>query len=129
MKKLFKLTLTALVFTMAFTAAELKAQDSNIGLTVGVDYMSNYISKGKYVFYGNEMNGGAFFPYVTYDVLSSGLNITVMGELSEVYFGRSKEQIEFGDDYRKRLKESHALDFNLEYEYKFENLATFNAGI
>ena len=128
MKKLFKLVLATLVFTMAFTAAELKAQDSNIGLTVGVDYMSNYISKGKYVFYGNSTNGGAFFPYVSYDVLSSGLSVTVMGELSEIYVGNSKEE-KYATDYRTIIKENHALDFNLSYEYKFENLATFNVGL
>ena len=131
MKKLLKLVLAALVFTMAFTAVELKAQDSDIGLTVGVDYMSNYISKGKYVFSGNSGNGGAFFPYASYDVLSSGLSVTVMGELSEVYFGNSKEE-KIGAlplPWRAILKEQQTLDFNLEYEYKFENLMTINAGI
>jgi len=120
MKKIFKLALVAVAFSTAFVATELKAQDNGMGLTVGLEYMSNYLSKGQYVFAGNQGNGGAFFPYVNYNMPGTGLNVGIMGEISEAWIGGAKEDAE----HVKKTEPEHAVDFNIGYTYSVEDLTT-----
>jgi hypothetical protein len=125
MKKIFKGLFAVLAFTTVFAAAELKAAD-DIGLTVGVDYWSNYLFRGQYQYYGE----GAFFPYASYDILGSGLTIGVVGEIAETWLGGgSEDNSDPSDSWPGYLKYQHALDVGLDYEYEIEGTATLGVGV
>ena len=125
MKKIFKFALIAIAFSTAFVTTELRAQDNGMGITVGLEYMSNYLSKGQYVFAGNQGNGGAFFPYVNYNMPGTGLNVGIMGEISEAWIGGAKEDAE----HVKKTEPLHAIDFNIGYTYTMENITTITANV
>ena len=110
MKDMLKKMLVVMAIAAVCAVPELKAQeaeaapaDSGIGLSIGLDYMSNYLWRGTYWYGGN----GAFFPSVSYDVLGSGLTIGVCGELSEAWIGDMRDDNEdiqafdIGADYSK----------------------------
>ena len=126
MKSICKLTLAALTFTMIFTA-KLNAQsneDSKIGLTVGLDYVSNYLYRGQYYFYGNLRNGGMFTPYAFYDIFNTGLTVGTKGEVIESWVYGNKDEskdVERADWY-------NSIDFNIDYRYSFKKIITFNIG-
>ena len=123
MKRQFVFALVALAFTMIFVVKELRAQDSNIGLTFGLDYVSNYIYKDSYYFFGHETNGGAFIPYAFYNVLDTGFKLGMRADLSEIWFGSDKEETPQRD-----IRDWQSINFNIEYVYNFEKFATIGAG-
>ena len=67
-----------------------------IGLSFGIDYYSNYLWRGTKFFNGD----GAFIPKVAWNVLGSGLVLSVAGEISSswVFNGFSKKPGKY--DYR-----------------------------
>ena len=124
MKNINKLLLAALVFAMIFTANNLKAQDtkdSKIGLTVGLDYISNYIYRSQYRYLGNFMNGGMLAPYVSYDVFDTGLSVGIKGEITEMWVWAEKDKEPNGTRY-------NCIDFNINYMYNLKEIMTFNIG-
>ena len=124
MKHIFKLILTAIIFTLTFTTTELRAKE--IGLTVGIDYVSNYISnhiaQNGYIFRGNDGNGGGFFPYAFYNIDNTGFRIGVMGEISETWFGGSKEELE----QITKNKREHSFDLNAGYSKSIKDITTLS---
>lgn len=128
MKKIFKTAIIAISLITAFAATELRAQDdSNIGLTVGLDYVSNYTTRGEQGFglFWKPI-GGFFFPYASFDVFGSGLSVTVRGEITEAYIGSSSEEREFAREYG--TKHLNCIDFNVDYMYSIEDVVTFDIG-
>ena len=126
MKKIYKLTLAALAFVIIFTASNLKAQDSQnakIGLTVGLDYISNYIYRGMYYNQGDTMNGGMFSPYVSYNVLNTGLTLGIRGEMDEKKIWNSKDESLYYED-----RDYDSINFNINYMYNLKEAVTFNLG-
>ena len=79
-----------------------KAKEKPLGITFGLDYMSNYLWRGGY-WYNND---GAFFPYLSYEI--AGLTASYCGEFSE------DALIDDGDD---SIKDLHATDFGLDYSH------------
>ena len=127
MKNICKLTFAVLAFTMIFTATELNAQsneDSKIGLTVGLDYVSNYLYRGQYYFYGNLRNGGMFSPYAFYNIFNTGLFIGVKGEITERWFYDNNDEAKEDDLFDW----FNSIDFNIDYRYSFKKIITFNIG-
>lgn len=124
MKKIFTLVFTAAVFMITFAAAELEAQDSDLGLTVGLDYVSNYMSRGEYVFGNPYAKGGYFFPYASFDVFNTGLTLQIRGEIGEAWIGGSSEEKELS----KNMEEMHSLDFNADFVYSVKEIITFDVG-
>ena len=120
MKKVLKGLLAVLAFTTIFAAAEVKASDG-IGLTVGVDYWSSYISKGMYS-YGDQQ--GWFFPYASFELIS-GLSVGVCGELNSAWVGSKSEEPE----YNGAQKDYNAFGGGLDYEYSAEGLFTASVGL
>ena len=127
MKRICKLTLATVVFTLIFTTVGLKAQetdDSDIGLTVGLDYSSNYIYRGEYYIMGNRYNGSMISPYFFYDVFNTGLSLGMKAEVSEMWFFGNK------DEMRGNLTANifNSIDFNINYIYSFKKIIKFNIG-
>ena len=124
MKSIYKLTSAILAFTMVFVTSILKAQDSQnekIGLTVGLDYVSNYIYRGTYYYLGDITNGGLFSPYVSYNLFNTGLTASVKGEIVETWIWGEKDE----QTYASRL---NSIDFNINYMYNLKDSVTFNLG-
>ena len=128
MKIICKLTIVTFTLTLLFTAVDLQAQDdkkNEIGLTVGLDYVSNYIHRGMYYYSGNQVNGGMFAPFVFYNVLNTGLTLGVKGEITERWVWNGKDE-KWEKDYN-RFKHN-VLDFHINYKYIVKNIITFNIG-
>ena len=128
MKSICKLTLAALTFTFIFTATELNAQsneDSKIGLTVGIDYVSNYLYRGIYYYNGQEKNGGMLSPYTFYDVFNTGLSLGIKGEVTERWFWNNKDEKQ-NDSVLFKL---FSVDFNINYMYNLKEKVTLNLGV
>lgn len=127
MKKFFKAAIIALVFTTTFAAAELRAQDDSkgLGLTVGLDYVSNYMNRGQYGFFAIDSIGGFVFPYASFDVFGTGLTLEVRGEVSETWFVGSDEEDNDSASYAQDL---HSVDFHAGYTYNIDEIVTLNAG-
>ena len=128
MKSICKLTLTTVIFTLIFTTVGLKAQElenSDIGLTVGLDYSSNYFYRGMYSSVGNQYNGGMISPYVSYDIFNTGLSVGIKGEIIEMWFWGSK------DEGREMQMSDfvNSIDYNINYMYNIKEIVTFNFGI
>ena len=114
MKKLIKILL---VMALIVPAVYVKASAEPIGLSAGVDYMSNYLWRGMY-FYNND---GAIFPTVSFEKM--GITLSYVGEFSEDAFI---------DDKKSGAKDStalHATDFGLDYSYSFGKTATLGVGV
>ena len=88
-----------------------------IGLTVGLDYLSDYLWRGTYWFEGE----GAFFPHINYSVLDTGLTISFAAEISQNYLYDGTEDATVGA--------RQSLDFGLDYSYSFNGLASIGAGV
>lgn len=114
MKRTLKVLLVlSLMLTSA--AAVMAEEDKGIGLTVDMSYTSDYLWRGTDWYSGD----GAFFPALSYDVMGSGLTVSVAAELSEDY-------IFDGTDTSKDLQ---ATDFGLDYSYSIGESVTLSAGI
>ena len=127
MKIIFKLTLAAILLTTTIVYAEQKEEDSEIGLSFGLNYISNYIYKYYSYYRGEKNNGGVFIPYVNYNVFNTGLNIGIKAGIPELMIGSRKEE-ETSAKTRKTMKYNQSIDFNLEYEYNIENIMTLGVG-
>jgi len=94
----------------------LKAKEKSepLGITIGTDYMSNYLWRGSYWF----NNDAAFFPYLSYEI--AGLTASYCGEFSEDAF------IDDGDD---TVKDLHATDFGLDYSFEVPEVISIGAGL
>ena len=126
MKNIFTLTLAAITLTMLFAIAELKAQDSQdskIGLTVGIDYVSNYLYRGEY-FYSGILKTGMFSPYATYHIFNTGLSVSIRGEVSDMWIWNQNDESLYQDIY----KMLHSIGYNINYMYELKKLITFNLG-
>lgn len=124
MKKTFQLALVA-VFLTAALAVQLRAQDSNLGLTVGIDYVSSYIKNGQYHFL-HIADGDAFIvPYVFFDVFKTGFSLGIKAELPEAWLGDANENSR--EAYYTAQQRS--IDFNVDYKYSFADIATVNLGV
>jgi hypothetical protein len=118
MKHMLKKILVMMALVGACAVPQLKAEeaaDSGLGITTGVQYMSNYLWRGTY-WYGGE---GAFFPSASYDVLKSGLIVGVCGELSENWVGK---------DENKAVVGKHAFDFGADFSHTFAEAVTLGVG-
>jgi len=117
--KLFIVSLILTIFasTEIFAqeeAATEKSESSAIGISVGIDYWSNYLWRGSYWYQGD----GAFFITASYDILGSGAVISVGEELSEDWM--------FDGD--ETLKDIHSTDFGIDYSYTFSDMLTLGVG-
>ncbi|MCP4132341.1 MAG: hypothetical protein GY754_15320 [bacterium] len=85
-----------------------------IGLSIALDYVSNYYWRGVYWF----ENDGVFFPMISYE--AAGFTLSFGGEFSEDAFI---------DDGNSTVTDRHALDFGVDYSYSFGETATLGAGV
>ena len=127
MKNTYKLTIAALALTIIFTATGLRAQDkedSDIGLTVGIDYVSNYIYRGSYYYMGSHINGGMISPYAFFDIFNTGFAVGIRGEVSEIWVWDNK------DEHRDSpiSKRFNLIGFYANYMYEYKKIAAFNIG-
>ena len=123
MKNIIKFTLAATILTVVFTATELRAKDSDMGLTFGLDYVSNYIDRGEY-YNDNEGTGGFIFPYINYNVFNTGFSAGIRAEISETWFGGSNENRDEGFG----IANYNSIDINLNYTNGIENIFSFDVG-
>ena len=126
MNKICKLTVATLMFTIIFTTTNLKAQDeedSGIGLTLGLDYISNYLYRGQYRYRGKDQNGGLFSPYIIYNVFNTGFSLGIRGEIGEIWVWAEKD--ESTDNY---IDKYSATGFNANYMHSFNDKVTLNLG-
>jgi hypothetical protein len=72
-----KIIITFLMVMLVATVAS--ADDKKIGLSFGVDYMSDYQWRGT-TFYGG---AGALFPFISYNIAGSGLEVSYIGEYGD----------------------------------------------
>ncbi|MBN1497233.1 MAG: hypothetical protein JXA07_10725 [Spirochaetes bacterium] len=140
------ISITAMVFLLASAAlAEEKKEDTMkkeepIGLSFNLDYYSTYLWRGTKFFDGD----GAFIPRVAWDVMGTGLVLSVAGEIaaSWVFNGFSKKPGKYayrfdssGVPYRKQLNFNHlayatqSLDVGVDYSYTFNDAVTIGVGI
>ena len=127
MKIICKLTIVTFTLTLFFTAVDLQAQDdkkTEIGLTVGLDYVSNYIHRGMYYYSNNKNNSGMFSPYAFYNVFNTGLSLGIKREMAEAWVWDNK------DETRDviRINVWNSTDFNINYMYDLKEKVTFNLG-
>ena len=125
MNKICKLTVATLMFTIIFTATNLKAQeeDSDIGLTIGLDYVSNYLYRCQYRYDGHKGNGGVFSPYISYNVFNTGFSLGIRAEVSEMWFGSDTEEVISG-----QVDSFNTIGFNANYLYNYKDKVTLNLG-
>ncbi len=119
MKHRLKKILVIMALVGACAVPQLKAEeaaDYGLGITAGVQYMSNYLWRGTYWYEGE----GAFFPSASYDVLGSGLTVGICGELSENWVGK---------DENKAVVSKHAFDFGADFSHTFAEAVTLGAGV
>ena len=100
--------------SMSLFIAEAKA---STGLTVGLDYANKNIWRGTYL-YDKE---GIFAPFVSYDVLDTGLSLTIGAGLADEYIFDGKK------NSTKYFRDQQTTDFGLDYSNKF-GMVTFGAG-
>jgi hypothetical protein len=117
MGKFFQVVLFVLFVLSAFisfSSLPLFAAENSIGLTAGAGYIGHKMWRGSYTFKGE----GAFTPFISYDILNTGLSVTFQGDLSDSCI-TNKDTPSWND---------HWLNFALEYSHKF-GIVTFGAGI
>ena len=108
MKSKCNLIIAALLFAMVFAVTELRAQtkktskaqtskatqDTKIGLTTGLDYVSCYLYRGQYYYlFGSMFNSGMFSPYAFYNIFNTGFSVGIKGEITERWVWNEKEEI------------------------------------
>ncbi len=119
-KILLVMTMMLASVTVMF-AEDAKAKDSGLGLSLGISYMSDYLWRGG-DWYGGD---GAFFPSLSYDVLGSGLTLSVSAELAEAYIFDGTETAASGTN----VKNLQATDFGLDYSCPIADKVTLGAGV
>ena len=125
MRKTFKFIIVAITITTFFATTELKAKDSDMGFTFGLDYVSNYLDRGKSYFIGDDGNAGVFFPYIFYDGFDIGLSLGMKVEIGEAWVGTADEEKEH---VNISIRQMHAIDFNINYLKSIENIVSLNLG-
>ena len=126
MKSICNLIFAALLFAMIFAVTELRAedsQDSKIGLTVGIDYVSNYIYRGEYLYFAPS-NAGMISPYISYNLFDTGLSVSIKGEVVEMWFWNERDELQQSDAF----KMYNSIDYNVNYICEFNEIITFNVG-
>ena len=125
MEKTFKTVLIVIFLTTVFITTALRAKDSDIGLTVGIDYISNYIKRGQYHFLSSR-NGDAFIsPFAFFDAFNTGLTLGIKINQPEARIGSSWES--GWEAYY--LQQQRSVDLNADYEYNYKKNVSFNLGI
>lgn len=119
MKKQLLIAVSALIIAVPVLAEELttspQQEGSTLGITAGAEYWSNYLWRGTSL-YGSD---GAFFPYVSYDVMGSGVEIGAGAEISESWVGD-------GDD---TYEDGHAVSIGIDYGYTISDMVTVGASV
>ncbi|MBP7738919.1 MAG: hypothetical protein KA369_23315 [Spirochaetes bacterium] len=142
MKKLISSIVMAAFLAGAVYAQEKKddaeKKGDPIGLAFGLDYYSTYLWRGTKFFNGD----GAFIPKVSWNVMGTGLVLSVAGEISSswVFNGFSKKpgKYEFrydssGNPIRRKLNFNHlayatqSLDVGADYSYTIKDAVTIGA--
>ena len=98
-----------------------------IGLTVGLDYVSNYLYRGMYYYYGNSKNGGMFAPYAFYNICNTGLTLGIKGEVAEKWIWNSKD--EKWEEKGIPSFNLNSMDFNINYMSNFKKAVILNVGV
>jgi hypothetical protein len=131
LKKTFLLFSFSLIIVFLYTAGamaqETEAAEGDaggIGLTVGLDYWSNYYWRGTPYF----QEDGVFFPTVAYDVMGSGLVLTLGAELSEdwVFDGKPVDTSASPDGVDN--KDIHSTDFAVDYSTTIADMVSVGGG-
>ncbi len=112
LKKISKVILAIIIAGGIYTGTA-SAEGKSLGISAGIDYQSTYLWRGTY-FYGK----GVFFPKVSYDVMGSGLFLSVWAELADDYL--------FDGD--KTHKDLQSTDFGIDYSKTFAEFITVGAG-
>jgi len=127
-----KFVCIALITFISFISIPLFSSNEDLGFTVGMDYVSKNKRRGLPAFGSIEIDGevfpvgravefslvdGAFFPFVSYDVMDTGISIKVKGEFAESYI----------IDGNKTHKDASSVNFNFDYSNKFD-LVTLEGG-
>ena len=112
MKKLFHIILISFI---SFVSMPLLASEG-IGLTLGLDYSSKSIWRGMYIY----DKDGVFNPFVSYDVLDTGLSVAVGGAISDDYVLEGKK-------HNDRFRDGHYTSLIIDYSNKF-GLVTLGTG-
>ncbi len=142
MKKLISSIAIAAFLTGAVYAQDKKddaeRKGDPIGLSFGLDYYSTYLWRGTKFFNGD----GAFIPKVSWNVMGTGLVLSVAGEISSswVFNGFKKKPGKYeyrfdssGTPMRKQLNFNHlayatqSLDFGVDYSYTIKDAVTIGA--
>ncbi|PKL38975.1 MAG: hypothetical protein CVV44_08890 [Spirochaetae bacterium HGW-Spirochaetae-1] len=125
MKKSINSLILIMCAAVLIAASEVRAQDAaedsaGLGISAGVEYMSDYLWRGGY-WYGGD---GAFFPSLSYNVLDTGLSLGVSAELSDAWMFDGR------DFYNgTNVRDLHATDFGADYSYTFGDAVTVGAGL
>ncbi len=116
-----KKILTALCILLTTGIHELKAQETEkvsaekIGLSVNLDYMSNYLWRGTYWY-----EDGAFFPGINYTI--GPLTVGYIGEFSEDAVIDNKPITKSDDS--TRVRDLHSSDFGFKFTHTFAEMFT-----
>ncbi len=111
-----------------------------IGLSFGLDYYSTYLWRGTKFFSGD----GAFIPKVSWNVMGTGLVLSVAGEIASswVFNGFKNKPGKYawrfdssGSPYRRQLNfnhlayATHSLDAGADYSYTINDAVTIGASV
>jgi len=110
MKKIFITLLMVMMVASVATASD------KVGVSFGVDYVSDYQWRGTTFYNG----AGALFPYITYDIAGSGLEVSVIGEYGDNF-------LEAGYTSSTAYK-LQSLDYGLAYSIEVPKVMTIGLG-
>ncbi|MBN1533725.1 MAG: hypothetical protein JXA20_13735 [Spirochaetes bacterium] len=119
MKRIASIVIFIVIVSIAGHAQEQQSENKSLGLTIKLDYVSNYLWRGTQYFDGD----GAFFPTVSYDVLGSGAVVSVIGEFAESWLFEGKKR-----NFNATGYGNHCLDAGIDYSYTFGESFTLGAG-
>jgi hypothetical protein len=109
--KMKKITGILVAVLLLVSASAFAQEKKSIGLTLGMDYYSTYLFRGM-----EWMNGeGAFAPYISYDIMGTGLVVSLAAELAQ-------------NQTDAAAVDGQSIDFGLDYSYTFADLVTLSAG-
>ena len=120
MKKFFHIVL---FWGILFTAIPLFAHtpkvagEGPLGLTVGLEYLGKHLHRGVYDY----DKDGAFVPFISYNVLDTGLNVTFSAMIADDYIFEGKK-------HNDAWRDLNITNLGLDYEHNF-GLVTLGAGV
>ena len=118
-----------------------RQDEDRAGLTLGVDYFSNYLMRGMEMFGGD----GGLVPFVSWSAFKTGLTVGVMAEIAQSYLweGFKKKPTGYSvmtdDSYMMIMVTKKSLQYNhtafvwqsimpmIDYSYTIKNAVTLNA--